>query len=108
MSLFLPPMPRILPSLSMAKTVCRPFVRPPASRQVLPSSSLAHRSDCGPTSSLGRNIVPRASRKAVLIGCARPSSPTGPTILGNATAPHVAPLSAEVIALNGYDPSAIA
>src|SRR5579862_1482209 len=49
---FLPPMPRMLPSFNTTKVVWRPSVRPPVSLQVLPLSVEHHSIDSPPTASV--------------------------------------------------------
>src|SRR5688572_4468728 len=93
---FLPPMPRMRPSLSGAYEVWRPALRPPVSNQVAPSSSLAQRTDSPPEPSLDTYIRPASSRNALLIGW-REWLPIGPTNRGKRISPQVAPLSFEVI-----------
>src|SRR5512146_2010198 len=100
MSVFLPPSPRILPSLRTTNAVCRPSVRPPVSYQVFPLSRLAHRRECPPTASLATYIVSSEVLNAFVIGCGE-KPPTGSESNGKEIFDQVAPLSFEVCQRNG-------
>ena len=101
MSVFLPPIPRMVsPSLSRTKVVCLPPVRPAVSYQVPPLSLLAQSTDFPPQPSLATYIVPSLSRRTVLIGCFE-WQPTSFVKLGNLTSHQVVPLSAEEVHWKG-------